>query len=164
MVDYGFEPTWKVEKFVRGTLRLDGWAEAWSDIFARIETLDGPNGEEELRALSAALWRQHAYAPGEADRVVLDVRLRAGDPGRPKYHKSYVLDAWGDDRGTAMARLVSVPVSLAVEAVLDGDIPSGLSAAPSDPRLVDRWLAEVRGLAQHMAVVDHRATDQRSSR
>lgn len=164
MVDYGFEPTWKVEKFVRGTLRLDGWAEAWSDIFARIETLDGPKGEEELRALSAALWRQHAYAPGEADRVVLDVRLRAGDPGRPQYHKSYVLDAWGDDRGTAMARLVSVPVSLAVEAVLGGDIPPGVSAAPSDPGLVDRWLAEVRGLAQHMAVVDHRATDQRSSR
>ncbi len=65
------------------------------------------------------------------------------------------MDAYGDARGTAMARLVSVPVSLAVEAVINREIPVGFSAAPSDAKLLDRWLAEVGKLAQHLQVVDH---------
>ncbi|HHL20689.1 MAG TPA: saccharopine dehydrogenase, partial [Aliiroseovarius sp.] len=64
---------------------------------------------------------------------------------------------WGDARGTAMARLVSVPVSLAVEAVLAGEIAPGVSAAPSDPALVARWMAETGGLAQYLEKVDHLA-------
>jgi len=37
MADYGFGSDWRAQDFVRGTLRLDGWAEAGSDIFAAIE-------------------------------------------------------------------------------------------------------------------------------
>ena len=65
------------------------------------------------------------------------------------------MDAWGDENGTAMARLVSVPVSLAVQAVLDGQIPAGVSAAPNDPSLVNTWLKRVDSLAQHLTIVDH---------
>ncbi len=65
------------------------------------------------------------------------------------------MDAYGDARGTAMAWLVSVPVSLAVEAVLNRQILTGVSAAPSDPKLVQGWLSEVNRLAQHLQVVDH---------
>jgi saccharopine dehydrogenase (NADP+, L-glutamate forming) len=54
-----------------------------------------------------------------------------------------------------MARLVSVPVSLAVEAVLQREIAPGVTPAPSDPKLVSRWLDEVQTLAQHLMVVDH---------
>ena len=54
-----------------------------------------------------------------------------------------------------MARLVSVPVSLAVQAVLDGQIPAGVSAAPNDPSLVNTWLKRVDSLAQHLTIVDH---------
>ena len=54
-----------------------------------------------------------------------------------------------------MARLVSVPVALAVEALLAREIAAGVHAAPSDPRLVRRWLGEVQRLAQHMRIVDH---------
>ena len=67
------------------------------------------------------------------------------------------MDAWGDERGTAMGRLVSVPVSMAVQSVLAGDIPSGVHAAPHDSALVTRWLDQVAGLAQYMARVDHLA-------
>jgi hypothetical protein len=28
--EYGFEPAWRVRDFVRGTLRLNGWADAWA--------------------------------------------------------------------------------------------------------------------------------------
>jgi saccharopine dehydrogenase (NADP+, L-glutamate forming) len=56
-----------------------------------------------------------------------------------------------------MGRLVSVPVSLAVESVLNREIPAGVHPAPHDPRLVTRWLEEVGHLAQHMSRIDHLA-------
>ncbi|PRX37534.1 saccharopine dehydrogenase (NADP+, L-glutamate forming) [Meinhardsimonia xiamenensis] len=157
MAEYGFEPEWPVREFVRGTLRLEGWADAWQEVFAEIESLEGEAGEARLRELSNALWTENAYAPGEPDRVVLVVALRAEREGRPVWHQSHVLDAWGDERGTAMARLVSVPVSLAVEAVGAGRIAPGVSAAPKERELVRDWLQTVAGLAQHMARVDHLA-------
>ena len=43
-----------------------------------------------------------------------------------------------------MARLVSVPVSMAIEAVLDGRIDPGVSAAPSSPDLIGAWLDELK--------------------
>ncbi|MCR9157798.1 MAG: saccharopine dehydrogenase NADP-binding domain-containing protein [Rhodobacteraceae bacterium] len=151
MADYRFEPTWPVKEFVRGTLRLNGWADAWADIFAEV----GTASDDRLTEMAADLLEQNAYAPGEPDRVVLCVDLLAEKEGRPVWHKTYVMDAWGDARGTAMARLVSVPVSLAIEAVLNREIPAGVSPAPHDPRLVERWLEEVQTLAQHLMVVDH---------
>jgi saccharopine dehydrogenase (NADP+, L-glutamate forming) len=151
MEDYRFDPRWPVKEFVRGTLRLNGWADAWADIFAEV----GTASDERLAELAADLLEQNAYGPDEADRVVLCVDLLAEKEGRPVWHKTYVMDAWGDARGTAMARLVSVPVSLAIEAVLNREIPPGVSPAPHDPKLVERWLDEVQTLAQHLMVVDH---------
>jgi len=52
---------------------------------------------------------------------------------------------------------VSIPVSLAVEAVLNREIPAGVHPAPHDPRLIERFLGEVDKLAQHLQVVDHTA-------
>ncbi|MEM1064566.1 MAG: saccharopine dehydrogenase family protein [Pseudomonadota bacterium] len=153
--EYQFDPAWPVREFVRGTLRLNGWADAWGDLFKEIEGLQGADGEARLKALSDQLWEENAYAEGEPDRVVLCVALEALREGVPAYHKTYVLDAHGDARGSAMARLVSMPVSYAVEAVLTHEIHAGVTAAPSDPRLVARWLHEIEHLAQHMLVVDH---------
>ena len=100
----------------------------------------------------------HVEARGdrrEPDRVVLCVSLKAERDGQTVYHKTYAMDARGDTKGTAMARLVSVPVSLAVQAVLAAEIAPGVSAAPSDPALVDRWMMKVASLTQHLEVVDH---------
>jgi saccharopine dehydrogenase (NADP+, L-glutamate forming) len=155
--DYRFDPAWPVKQFVRGTLRLNGWAEAWGDVFAEIETLAGPEGDARLKEMSDTFWDENAYDDGEPDRVVLCVGLKVEKAGVPVWHKTYVMDAWGDARGTAMARLVSVPVSLAVEAVLNREIPAGVTPAPHDPKLVSRFLAEVDRLAQHLQVVDHLA-------
>ena len=155
MAEYGFEPSWRVRGFVRGTLRLNGWADAWADVFAEIETLQGAAGEARLQQMSDTFWAENAYAEGEPDRVILCVALKAEHDGVPVYHKSYVMDAWGDARGTAMARLVSEPVALAAEAVLNREIHVGVTAAPSDPKLVRRWMTTVDRLAQHLQVVDH---------
>jgi len=155
MADYGFDPDWRVKEFVRGTLRLNGWAEAWADVFAEIEMLEGPEGEARLREMSDSFWAENAYEEDEPDRVVLCVSLKAEREGKPVWHKTYVMDAWGDARGTAMARLVSIPLSLVVEAVMNREIPVGVTPAPDDPRLVQRLLGEIDRLAQHLQVVDH---------
>ncbi|MBR9844005.1 MAG: saccharopine dehydrogenase [Rhodobacteraceae bacterium] len=157
MEDYKFDADWTVKEFVRGTLRLNGWTEAWDDVFKEIETLTGPEGDTRLKEMSDQFWDENAYDEGEPDRVVLCVGLTAEKDGQEVWHKTYVMDAWGDDRGTAMARLVSIPVSLAVEAVLNHEVPAGVSAAPSDPKLFTRWLEEIDTLAQHLEIVDHMA-------
>ncbi|MHC5111612.1 MAG: saccharopine dehydrogenase C-terminal domain-containing protein [Planctomycetota bacterium] len=155
MEDYGFDEAWTVKEFVRGTLRLDGWADAWAEVFREIETLEGPAGDKRLKEMSDQLWAENAYDEDEPDRVILCVALKAEKDGVPVYHKTYSLDAWGDRRGTAMARLVSVPVSLAVEAVLNREFSPGVHAAPSDPKLVARWMDAVDTQAQHLQIVDH---------
>ncbi|MEZ5716113.1 MAG: saccharopine dehydrogenase family protein [Paracoccaceae bacterium] len=149
MADYNFSPDWPVRDFVRGTLRLNGWADAWAPIFDEV----GTASDARLQEIADQLLAENAYDDGEPDRVVLCVGLKAVKDGTPVWHKTYVMDAWGDARGTAMARLVSIPVSLAVESVLMREIPAGVSAAPSDPRLVERWLGEIDTLAQHMQIV-----------
>ncbi len=156
--DYRFDTAWKVRDFVRGTIRLNGWADAWTPVFREIETLSGPAGDARLTEMSDRFWRENSYGgEDDPDRVVLFVSLKAEKAGRPVWHRTWALDAWGDVRGTAMSRLVSVPVALAVESVLNREIAAGVHAAPHDPRLVTRWLEEVGHLAQYMRRVDHLA-------
>ncbi|MEM6482131.1 MAG: saccharopine dehydrogenase C-terminal domain-containing protein, partial [Pseudomonadota bacterium] len=155
LTDYGFEPQWRIKEFVRGTLRLGGWAEAWASVFSEIESLDGAEGKARLQEMSDQFWSENAYDTDEPDRVVLCVDLKAERKGEALWHKTYVMDAWGDARGSAMSRLVSVPVSLAVEAVISHEIAAGVTPAPRDPKLVARFLEEVDRLAQHLQVVTH---------
>ena len=152
---YKFDPNWRVKGFVRGSLRLNGWADAWADVFREIETLSGAEGDQRLRDMSQEFWTKHAYGTDDPDRVVMCVSLKAERDGAVVWHKTYVMDAWGDAASTAMARLVSVPVSMAVSAVLENQIPAGVSAAPNDPDLVKGWLNRINSLAQHLTIIDH---------
>ena len=155
MEDYRFDPAWKVRDFVRGTIRLNGWEEAWTPVFREIETLEGPAGDARLAEMAAQFVAENSYAPGEPDRVILFVSLKAERDGRAVFHQTWAMDAWGDVRGTAMGRLVSVPVSLAIEAVLNREIPAGVHGAPHDPKLLARWLEQVGHLAQFLRRIDH---------
>jgi len=157
MSQYHFDPSWRVKEFVRGTLRLNGWAQAWDGVFREIETLSGPTGEARLKEMSDQFWAENAYDAGEPDRVVLCVGLKAERDGQTVWDKTWVMDAWGDDTSTAMARLVSFPVSFAIQSVLAGEIPAGVHAAPSDPKSVASWLAKIDNIAQHMEIVDKTA-------
>ena len=152
---YGFDPDWNLQDFVRGTIRLKGWAEAWAPVFDEIEALDGEAAEPRLRQMAEEFWRDNAYAEGEPDRVVLFVALRAERDGAAVWHKEWVMDAQGDRDRTAMARLVSTPVALAIAAVRDGRIAPGVHAAPDAPDLIAEWLAEIGQIAQHLEKVDH---------
>jgi len=150
---YRLNSNWKIKEFVRGTLRLRGWENAWSEIFSEIEKLSGENDDERLAKMSDQLWLENAYDKNEVDRVVLVVSLKASNGEETKWHKTYVLDAHGDSVSTAMARLVSLPVSFAVEAVAQNKIAPGVSAAPSDMSIVNDWLNKIKSLAQHLEIV-----------
>ena len=155
MEDYKFDPAWIVKDFVRGTLRLNGWSLAWQDIFKEIERLTGKAGDNRLKEMSDQFWSENAYEKDEPDRVVLCVSLKAEMKNSIEWHKTFVMDAWGNDEGSAMSRLVSQPVSLAVEAVLHKKLEAGVQAAPSNMAIVDDWLSKIDNLAQYLKVIQH---------
>ena len=65
------------------------------------------------------------------------------------------MDAWGDSGESAMSRLVSQPVSLAVEAVIQKKLEAGVQAAPSNIDIVDNWLSIIDELAQYLNIIHH---------
>lgn len=150
---YHFKTDWQIEQFVRGTLRLAGWSDAWQPLFDEIAELTS-NGtsdekiESRLSAISKELEAKYSYDSGEADRVVLSVELEAKLSDNSVWKGSYLLDEAGNEHGAAMARLVSLPVSIAIEAIVNGELPSGVSAAPSDPELVKKWLENLSSLGE----------------
>ena len=153
---YQFDPGWQVEQFVRGTLRLAGWSQAWRTLFNEIESMTDEDRQERLGKISDQLWSEHAYAPGERDRVVLVVELEARNATNQRvWQQSRSIDDTGNEEGTSMARLVSHTVSLAVQSTLAGDFTAGVQAAPSEAGLVRNWL---HTLAQLNGGFEHRVT------
>ncbi len=157
--EYGINEDWNLQEFVRGTLRLEGWTGAWATLFDEVENLQGAEEERRLTELSQQLWEKYAYEPQEPDRVVLSVELEVRDTQTDKveWHQTYNIDEYGDADGSAMARLVSLTVSLAVESVLAGELPVGVSAAAKDIDVVNDWLASLRTLGIRIPHRDHLA-------
>lgn len=153
---YHLPEHWQIAQFVRGTLRLEGWAEAWQDIFTTIDNLHDDDAQVVLKQLSDKLWQEHAYQPGEADRVVLCVEHEVKDGDQTLWHKSYTVDEVGNERGPAMGRLVSLTVSLAVQAILAGQLPAGVLAATSDRQLVRDWIASLCSMGESIRLHDSR--------
>ena len=157
MEQYGFDPQWPVNTFIRGSLRLQGWAHAWRDIFSLVESVADETAPAKLQAKSDELWNEHSFKDGELDRVVLYVELLAKDDITHEciWRQSYSIDALGNDKGSAMARLVSVTVSLAVDAILTHRIAPGVSAAPSEIDLVSDWLRYLNDHHEHIQHLNH---------
>jgi len=145
----------KIDHFVRGTLRYKGWKAAWTDIFSEVDSLDSQEVEERLKILSDDLWKKYSYKEGEVDRVILTVELKVKKDSEVVWHKQFLLDTLGNAKGSAMAQLVSCSVALAVEAVLNKEIPPGVSAAPHQSELVKRWLNQAEDISDHFALIDH---------
>ena len=145
----------KIDQFVRGTLRYKGWKAAWADIFSEVDSLDPQEVEERLKILSDDLWKKYSYKEDEVDRVILTVELKVKKDSKVVWHKQFLLDTLGNTKGSAMAQLVSCSVALAVEAVLNKEIPPGVSAAPHQSELVKRWLNQAEDISDHFALIDH---------
>ena len=152
---YEFENNWRVKRFVRGTLRNLGWKSAWKEIFEVIEKINIESDQEKLEKLSNMLWEKYSYEEKEKDRVVLNVSLKASKNSACIFDRSFLMDAWGTENSTAMARLVSIPVALAVESVLNDKIPYGVTAAPKSPQIVTSWLDTIKKEAQIFNFIDN---------
>jgi saccharopine dehydrogenase-like NADP-dependent oxidoreductase len=152
---YNFRDDWDVQEFVRGTLRLNGWSTAWQSLFDEIATLEGSSGDERLQEISRELEQKYLYDEDEADRVVMSVELEVRQAGKVVWHQSYHLDSQGNAQGQAMARLVSLPVSLAIESVLNNEIPSGVSAAPDEPEQINQWLSALSTYGESVGQHNH---------
>lgn len=151
---YGMDDGWNVQQFVRGTLRLNGWAQAWDELFTQVDTLTGEEGMAKLAAISDELWDKYQYDEGEADRVVLSVELEVKDPSGENtlFKQTYGIDEIGNERGSAMARLVSLTVAIAIESLLAGELPAGVSPAPHQKVIVDGWLEQLAQLNERVFV------------
>jgi len=152
---YQMDEGLKIDQFVRGTLRYKGWKSAWSDIFSEVDSLDPARSEERLTEISDDLWNNYSYKEDEVDRVILTVELKVENESEVVWHKQFLLDTLGNSKGNAMAQLVSCSVALAVEAVLSNEISSGVTAAPHQNELVNRWLKQADDISDHFALIDH---------
>jgi len=144
---YHFNQNWHVEEFVRGSLRLQGWRSAWKDVFAKIDSIRAESELESiLSSISDDLWRRFAYQKDEFDRVVLHVQLQAvGHADDVAWRGALAMDEAGDpQRGSAMSRLVSLPVSYAVESIVNDEIPAGVHRAISNATIVNSWLSKLK--------------------
>lgn len=151
--EYGFDESWNIQEFVRGSLRLSGWADAWQPVFETLSKQAESPDDEALQTLSDQLLEGNEYAWDEPDRVVLRVELEVRSCAEDVlWHECLQFDVTGNHRGSAMAQLVSLPVSLAVEQIVRGETPSGVVTAPSQPDVIDQWLA---ALAMEGLACDH---------
>ena len=54
-----------------------------------------------------------------------------------------------------MSRLVSQPVSFAVEAIIKKKLNAGVQAAPSNIQIVDQWLFKIENFVQYFKFIEH---------
>ncbi|MEV5207604.1 saccharopine dehydrogenase family protein [Micromonospora sp. NPDC053740] len=133
---YQFPKSWEVDTFVRGTVRLDGWTDAWQPVFAQLE-----NGTaDEITALAARLAEQYPATSEDHDRVVMFVRLEAVTGDGARWAGEYTMDVQGDATENATPRLVSVALAGGLAELLAGRMSPGLHQATSDPGSIDSWL------------------------
>jgi saccharopine dehydrogenase (NADP+, L-glutamate forming) len=133
---YGVPGHWRLDTFVRGTLRLDGWRDAWADVFDVLRTGDG----DRIAALADDLAARYPTTPEDRDRVVLSVGLGLRTDDGATWSGHYHLDVAGDRAESAMARCVSLPLAFGVAAILDGTTPPGLHRAAEDADEAAKWL------------------------
>jgi hypothetical protein len=137
VAQYGIPSNWQLETFVRGTLRLEGWSEAWADVFTELRTGD----KERMGVLANELAARYPTDDADRDRVVLAVTLtvRPGD-GEP-WSGRYLIDLTGDQSENAMARCVSLPLAFGIAEILAGRMSPGLHRAAEDADEAGRWMA-----------------------
>ncbi|MFE5855351.1 saccharopine dehydrogenase C-terminal domain-containing protein [Streptomyces sp. NPDC056500] len=133
---YGFPPSWNVQTFVRGTLRLDGWSEAWKPVFDRLAAAT----DTQITELAAELAANHPTTAADHDRVVMSVKLQIRRNTGETWSGEYVLDVTGDATESATSRLVSTPLACGILDVAAGRLEPGLHQATADPQRVKRWL------------------------
>jgi saccharopine dehydrogenase (NADP+, L-glutamate forming) len=138
---YKIPSNWRLETFVRGTLRLDGWSDAWASVFTELRTGD----KERMTALANELAARYPTSDTDLDRVVLAVTLQLRPSHGEPWSGEYLIDLTGDQSENAMARCVSLPLSFGITEIIAGRMPPGLHRAAEDSDEAQRWIAFLEG-------------------
>ena len=133
---YGIPYGWRLDTFVRGTIRLAGWSEAWSGVFAELRS--GDRGR--IDALARDLAARYPVTDDDRDRVVLAVALSVRPDQGNAWSGEYLIDLTGDAADSAMARCVSVPLAFGITEILAGRMSPGLHRAVETAAESRRWL------------------------
>ena len=80
---------------------------------------------------------KYQYKENEEDRVVLWVNLKAEKDNNCLWSKTYYLDERGSGENTAMAKLVSITLSVALDLILKNRLKPGVQSAPSDKNIIN---------------------------
>jgi saccharopine dehydrogenase (NADP+, L-glutamate forming) len=142
--EYLFPTKWKIKDFIRGTLRLKGWTNAWKDIFSMLEN---PSKEldKNIQIKSDELWEKYQYEKNEKDRVVLSVSLEALNNNKEiVWSGCYELDETGSGENTAMALLVSITLTAGVDLILQNKLSPGVQAAPHNETNIEYFFKILR--------------------
>tara|TARA_B100000686_G_C16744707_1_gene948728 strand:+ start:485 stop:1609 length:1125 start_codon:yes stop_codon:yes gene_type:complete len=134
--EYLFPESWKIKEFVRGTLRLNGWSNAWNEIFLMLNTSSN-NLEKKIVEKGNELWAKYKYQQNEKDRVVLWVNLEAEKEGKIIWSGTYHLDEKGSGENTAMAKLVSITLSSVLDLMIENRLKPGVQAAPHSKDIIN---------------------------
>ncbi|WNV85121.1 saccharopine dehydrogenase family protein [Umezawaea sp. Da 62-37] len=129
---------WPLDTFIRGTVRLDGWRDAWADVFPVLDD------ESRIDTTATELAHAHPMTELDQDRVILSVALRIVDDDEVRWSGEYLLDTVGDRTETAMARTVSVTLACGVLDILAGATTPGAHRAADDAKASTRWLTLLR--------------------
>lgn len=131
---------WQVDKFIRGTLRLKGWKNAWKSVFALLQ-----NGTcEQVENLANELAAKYPYQNTDADRILLFVKLSAYAMNTEQkiWEQAMKLDAVKNEQDSAMARAVSQTLACAVEDIVEGKTSAGLHLATKERSA--QWLQKLK--------------------
>jgi saccharopine dehydrogenase (NADP+, L-glutamate forming) len=139
--EYLFSSDWKIKDFIRGTLRLNGWSDAWKNIFALLEQ-PSEDLDEKIKIKSDELWSKYQYEENEKDRVVLSVKLEAiNNKNQIVWSGCYELDESGSGENTAMAILVSITLCAGIDLILKNKLKTGVQAAPHSKENIEYFFS-----------------------
>lgn len=133
---YHIPKHWQVEKFIRGTIRLKGWKNAWKPIFEKLDDIS----EDNLKKLAQKLRTKYSYKENEYDRVLLSVSLQATYNKKIVWKKSLGLDIKGNQLDNAMAKIVSETVAAATCKIINQKTSAGLHIAAENSTDSKSWL------------------------
>lgn len=136
ITQYAVPDSWRLSTFVRGTLRLDGWRDAWAGVFTELLTGDA----QRITELATELAARYPTTETDRDRVVLAVALKINGDNGTSWSGEYLLDLVGDQSESAMARCVSLPLAFGVSEILSARMPAGLRQAAEGAENAQRWL------------------------
>ncbi len=130
-----------LESFERGTIRLNGWSKAWSNIFKVIDE------NNDIEQLSSMLWDKHHYEPNEKDRVLLYVNLIAKDNSKKNvFDKTLYIDESCEITNSSMSKCVSYTVASTIERIISSKSLFGVHRIFTDNENVSKILNNLQNL------------------